>query len=310
MTNIHTIVTLLYKRIYVHANFACIDYLKYLLIHHKIMYIINYYGKHISNINITVALSLKRHLIFKIFQLSFLTIKIFKMNTKLYSLFVFIYLIIVYCATVHGNKNDNGKNNGNGLSFIKKIYQNDNNKDNKHVQRTGEDGIGTFDIKYLYKCFCYVYIQVIQNCVNTKVCIQCKCLHNIIYLFHSPLILFYYMKVFKWFLIYFLLIIILCIINNFCFINPSGDVIVDILKKEYVDPHIIKLVDIVNKKENKLKKINERKHIYQLLAMSLGALFISRLIYDIKGQYMSSIENPNSMINKLKNKLTTKKTKL
>ncbi|CXH16428.1 Plasmodium exported protein, unknown function [Plasmodium berghei] len=152
------------------------------------------------------------------------------MNTKLYSLFVFIYLIIVYCATVHGNKNDNGKNNGNGLSFIKKIYQNDNNKDNKHVQRTGEDGI--------------------------------------------------------------------------------GDVIVDILKKEYVDPHIIKLVDIVNKKENKLKKINERKHIYQLLAMSLGALFISRLIYDIKGQYMSSIENPNSMINKLKNKLTTKKTKL
>ncbi|WBY61327.1 hypothetical protein Py17XNL_001401498 [Plasmodium yoelii yoelii] len=151
------------------------------------------------------------------------------MNTKLYSLFFFIYLIIVYCATVQGNKNSNGKADGHGLSFIKKVYQNSNNKD-KHMLRTDEDGI--------------------------------------------------------------------------------GDVVIDILKKEYVDPHIIKLVDIVNKKESKLKKTNERKHLYKLLAMSLSALFIFRLIYDIRGQYISSIENPNSMINKLKNKLNTKQTKL
>ncbi|EAA15602.1 hypothetical protein YYC_01825 [Plasmodium yoelii 17X] len=137
------------------------------------------------------------------------------MNTKLYSLFFFIYLIIVYCATVQGNKNSNGKADGHGLSFIKKVYQNSNNKD-KHMLRTDEDGIGTFNIKYLYKCVYYTYIQIIQNCSS-----------------------------------YFILLheIVLCIINNFCFINPSGDVVIDILKKEYVDPHIIKLVDIVNKKE-------------------------------------------------------------
>lgn len=50
MVSIHTIVTLLHKRIYVHANFACIDYLKYLLLHPEIMCTINYYGKHISNV--------------------------------------------------------------------------------------------------------------------------------------------------------------------------------------------------------------------------------------------------------------------
>ncbi|CXJ30099.1 hypothetical protein PBK173_000492800 [Plasmodium berghei] len=51
MTNIHTIVTLLYKRIYVHANLTCIDYLKYLPFHHEIVYIISYYGKHNLNYN-------------------------------------------------------------------------------------------------------------------------------------------------------------------------------------------------------------------------------------------------------------------
>ncbi|CDU15843.1 conserved rodent malaria protein, unknown function [Plasmodium yoelii] len=59
------------------------------------------------------------------------------MNTKLYSLFVFICLIIVYCATVQGSK-DNGKNGVYELKMIKKKHKK-NNKDNKHVQRAGED---------------------------------------------------------------------------------------------------------------------------------------------------------------------------
>ncbi|CAD2099407.1 conserved rodent malaria protein, unknown function [Plasmodium vinckei brucechwatti] len=64
------------------------------------------------------------------------------MNKKLYSLFVFVYLIIVYCATIQGKKNDNGKNDRHAPSFIKKAYQNGQNKDNnKQVQRTAEDGI-------------------------------------------------------------------------------------------------------------------------------------------------------------------------
>ncbi|CAD2106222.1 conserved rodent malaria protein, unknown function [Plasmodium vinckei lentum] len=153
------------------------------------------------------------------------------MNKKLYSLFVFVYLIIVYCATVQGNKNDNGKNDRLAPSFIKKVYQNNQNKDNnKQVQRTAEDGI--------------------------------------------------------------------------------GDIIIDILKKEYVDKNIIQLIDAVDKKESKLKKINEKKNLYKILAMSLSALLAFRFIYDIKQQYTRSVANPNSMINKFKNKFTTKQTKL
>ncbi|KEG03778.1 hypothetical protein YYE_00678 [Plasmodium vinckei vinckei] len=163
------------------------------------------------------------------------------MNKKLYSLFVFVYLIIVYCATVQGTKNANGNNDRHAPSFIKKVYQNGQNKDNnKQVERTAEDGIGTFDIKYLYKC----------------------------------------------------------------------DIIIDILKKEYVDKNIIQLIDAVDKKDSKLKKTNDRKNLYKVLAMSLSALLAFRFIYDIKQQYMNSVANPNSMINKFKNKLTTKQTKL
>ncbi|SCL87883.1 conserved rodent malaria protein, unknown function [Plasmodium chabaudi chabaudi] len=151
------------------------------------------------------------------------------MNTKLYSLFVFVYLIIVYCATVQGNKNDSGKNDRNAPSFIKKVYQNNQNKDNnKQVQRTAED----------------------------------------------------------------------------------GDIIIDILKKEYVDRNIIQLIDAVDKKESKLKKINERKNLYKVLAMSLSALLAFKVIYDIRQQYKSIATNPNSVINKFKNKLATKQTKL
>ncbi|CAD2106392.1 conserved rodent malaria protein, unknown function [Plasmodium vinckei brucechwatti] len=153
------------------------------------------------------------------------------MNTKLYSLFVFVYLIIVYCDIVQGNKNDNGKNDRHTPSFIKKVYQNGQNKDNnKQVQRTAEDGI--------------------------------------------------------------------------------GDIIIDILKKEYVDKNIIQLIDAVDKKESKLKKTNERKNLYKVLAMSLSALLAFKFIYDIKQQYMSSAANPNSIISKFKNKLATKQTKL
>ncbi|SCL83620.1 conserved rodent malaria protein, unknown function [Plasmodium chabaudi chabaudi] len=151
------------------------------------------------------------------------------MNTKLYSLFVFVYLIIVYCATVQGNKNDSGKNDRNAPSFIKKVYQNNQNKDNnKQVQRTAED----------------------------------------------------------------------------------GDIIIDILKKEYVDRNIIQLIDAVDKKESKLKKINERKNLYKVLAMSLSALLAFKVIYDIRQQYKNIATNPNSVINKFKNKLATKQTKL
>ncbi|VEV59427.1 conserved rodent malaria protein, unknown function [Plasmodium vinckei vinckei] len=153
------------------------------------------------------------------------------MNKKLYSLFVFVYLIIVYCATVQGTKNANGNNDRHAPSFIKKVYQNGQNKDNnKQVERTAEDGI--------------------------------------------------------------------------------GDIIIDILKKEYVDKNIIQLIDAVDKKDSKLKKTNDRKNLYKVLAMSLSALLAFRFIYDIKQQYMNSVANPNSMINKFKNKLTTKQTKL
>ncbi|KEG00244.1 hypothetical protein YYE_04912 [Plasmodium vinckei vinckei] len=61
------------------------------------------------------------------------------MNKKLYSLFVFVYLIIVYCATVQGNKNPNGKNDRHGPNMIKKKYKKNYNKDNKYVQRIDED---------------------------------------------------------------------------------------------------------------------------------------------------------------------------
>ncbi|CXH17083.1 hypothetical protein PBNK65E_000516800 [Plasmodium berghei] len=60
------------------------------------------------------------------------------MNTKLYSLFVFIYLIIVYCATVQGNKN-NEKNDRHGINVIKKKNKKNYNKDDKHVERPDED---------------------------------------------------------------------------------------------------------------------------------------------------------------------------
>ncbi|CDU15987.1 uncharacterized protein PY17X_0115800 [Plasmodium yoelii] len=60
------------------------------------------------------------------------------MNTKLYSLFVFIYLIVVYCATVQGNKN--GKNDVHEPNGINKKS---NKKDNKHVQKT--DGIEDYE---------------------------------------------------------------------------------------------------------------------------------------------------------------------
>ncbi|KEG00247.1 conserved rodent malaria protein, unknown function [Plasmodium vinckei vinckei] len=61
------------------------------------------------------------------------------MNKKLYSLFVFIYIIIAYCATVQGNRGTNAKNGGNDPSMIKKRYQKNYNKGNKHMQRTDED---------------------------------------------------------------------------------------------------------------------------------------------------------------------------
>ncbi|SCL83199.1 conserved rodent malaria protein, unknown function [Plasmodium chabaudi adami] len=91
------------------------------------------------------------------------------MNKKLYSLFVFVYLLIVYCATAQGNKNGNGKGDRHESNVIKKKYKKNYNKGNKHMQRTDEDDAGTFDIKYLYKCVYCAYIQTIQNCVNTKV---------------------------------------------------------------------------------------------------------------------------------------------
>ncbi|SCL82443.1 conserved rodent malaria protein, unknown function [Plasmodium chabaudi chabaudi] len=91
------------------------------------------------------------------------------MNTKLYSLFVFVYLLIAYCATVQGKKNVNGKNDIYESNMIKKKSQKNYNKGNKHMQRTDEDDAGNFDINYLYKCVYYAYIQTIQNCVNTKV---------------------------------------------------------------------------------------------------------------------------------------------
>ncbi|CAD2110675.1 hypothetical protein YYG_05096 [Plasmodium vinckei petteri] len=62
------------------------------------------------------------------------------MNKKLYSLFVFVYLIIVYCATVQGKKNVNGKNDRHEPNMIKKKYKKNYNKDTKYVQRTDEDG--------------------------------------------------------------------------------------------------------------------------------------------------------------------------
>ncbi|ETB63244.1 hypothetical protein YYC_00083 [Plasmodium yoelii 17X] len=60
------------------------------------------------------------------------------MNTKLYSLFVFICLIIVYCATVQGSK-DNGKDGVYELKVIKKKHKKNYNKDNKQVQRADEN---------------------------------------------------------------------------------------------------------------------------------------------------------------------------
>ncbi|CAD2110597.1 conserved rodent malaria protein, unknown function [Plasmodium vinckei] len=62
------------------------------------------------------------------------------MNKKLYSLFVFVYLIIVYCATVQGKKNVNGKNDRHEPNMIKKKYKKNYNKDTKYVQRIDEDG--------------------------------------------------------------------------------------------------------------------------------------------------------------------------
>ncbi|ETB63501.1 hypothetical protein YYC_00025 [Plasmodium yoelii 17X] len=57
------------------------------------------------------------------------------MNKKLYSLFFLIYLIVLYCATVQGNKDDNGKNDRHGKNIIKKNY----NKNNKQMKGTNED---------------------------------------------------------------------------------------------------------------------------------------------------------------------------
>ncbi|CAD2088764.1 conserved rodent malaria protein, unknown function [Plasmodium vinckei lentum] len=62
------------------------------------------------------------------------------MNKKLYSLFVFVYLIIVYCATVQGKKSVNEKNDRHEPNMIKKKYKKNYNKDNKYVQITHEDG--------------------------------------------------------------------------------------------------------------------------------------------------------------------------
>ncbi|SCL83132.1 hypothetical protein PCHDK_000492200 [Plasmodium chabaudi adami] len=61
------------------------------------------------------------------------------MNKKLYSLFVFVYLLIAYCATVQGNKNVNGKGDRHESNVIKKKYKKNYNKGNKHMQRSDED---------------------------------------------------------------------------------------------------------------------------------------------------------------------------
>lgn len=105
------------------------------------------------------------------------------MNKKLYSLFAFIYLIIVYCATAQGSRNANGKYYEDESSVIKKRYQKNYKRGNKYLQRTDEDDTGSFYIKHLYKYVYYPYIQIIQNFVNAKVCIRCKCLP---YYFISP----------------------------------------------------------------------------------------------------------------------------
>ncbi|SCL89110.1 conserved rodent malaria protein, unknown function [Plasmodium chabaudi adami] len=60
------------------------------------------------------------------------------MNKKLYSLFAFIYLIIVYCATVQGSRNDNGKYYDDEPNMIKKRYQKNYKQGNKYMQRTDE----------------------------------------------------------------------------------------------------------------------------------------------------------------------------
>ncbi|SCN58570.1 conserved rodent malaria protein, unknown function [Plasmodium chabaudi adami] len=60
------------------------------------------------------------------------------MNKKLYSLFAFIYLIIVYCATVQGSRNDNGKYYDDEPNMIKKRYQKNYKQDNKYMQRADE----------------------------------------------------------------------------------------------------------------------------------------------------------------------------
>ncbi|VTZ66186.1 conserved rodent malaria protein, unknown function [Plasmodium chabaudi chabaudi] len=61
------------------------------------------------------------------------------MNKKLYSLFAFIYLIIVYCATAQGSRNANGKYYEDESSVIKKRYQKNYKRGNKYLQRTDED---------------------------------------------------------------------------------------------------------------------------------------------------------------------------
>ncbi|CAD2095125.1 conserved rodent malaria protein, unknown function [Plasmodium vinckei] len=61
------------------------------------------------------------------------------MNKKLYSLFAFVYLIIVYCATAQGKTNINGKNDIHGSNMIKKRYPQNYKKGNKRMERTNED---------------------------------------------------------------------------------------------------------------------------------------------------------------------------
>ncbi|CAD2083601.1 conserved rodent malaria protein, unknown function [Plasmodium vinckei brucechwatti] len=98
------------------------------------------------------------------------------MNKKLYSLVVFIYIIIAYCATVQGNRGANGKNGGNDPSMIIKRYQKNYSKGNKHMQRTDEDD--TENNEELYEN--YEINKALMHSVNEKEKEVAKGLHRIL----------------------------------------------------------------------------------------------------------------------------------